>query len=50
MIFPIFVVVTLAEIYVLVSVGDAIGAWSTILLVVITALIGSTLSNNRAGQ
>ena len=43
MIFPIFVVVTLAEIYVLVSVGDAIGAWSTILLVIITALIGSTL-------
>lgn len=41
--FPIFVVVTLAEIYVLVSVGDAIGAWSTILLVIITALIGSTL-------
>ena len=27
----------------MVSVGDAIGAWSTILLVVITALIGSTL-------
>ena len=43
MIFPIFVVVTLAEIYVLVSVGSAIGAWSTILLVIITALIGSTL-------
>ena len=43
MIFPIFVVVTRAEIYVLVSVGDAIGAWSTILLVIITALIGSTL-------
>ena len=43
MIFPIFVVVTLAEIYVLVSVGDAIGAWSTILLVIITVLIGSTL-------
>jgi len=43
MIFPIFVVVTLAEIYVLVSVGGAIGAWSTILLVIITALIGSTL-------
>ena len=43
MIFPIFVFVTLAEIYVLVSVGDAIGAWSTILLVIITALIGSTL-------
>ena len=43
MIFPIFVIVTLAEIYVLVSVGDAIGAWLTILLVIITALIGSTL-------
>ena len=43
MIFPIFVVVTLAEIYVLVSVGGAIGAWSTILLVIVTALIGSTL-------
>ena len=43
MIFPVFVVVTLAEIYVLVSVGGAIGAWSTILLVIITALIGSTL-------
>ena len=43
MIFPIFVVVTLAEIYVLVSVGGAIGAWSTILLVIITALIGSAL-------
>ena len=43
MIFPIFVVVTLAEIYVLVSVGGAIGVWSTILLVIITALIGSTL-------
>ena len=43
MIFPIFVVVTLAEIYVLVSVGGAIGGWSTILLVIITALIGSTL-------
>jgi UPF0716 protein FxsA len=27
----------------LVSVGDAMGAWSTILLVIITALIGSTL-------
>ena len=27
----------------MVSVGDAIGAWSTILLVIITALIGSTL-------
>lgn len=43
MLFPIFVVITLLEIYVLVSVGSAIGGFSTILLVVITALIGSTL-------
>ena len=43
MLFPIFVVVTLAEIYVLVSVGEAIGGLSTVLLVVITAFIGSNL-------
>ena len=43
MLFPIFVVVTLAEIYVLVSVGQAIGGFSTVLLVVITAFIGSSL-------
>ena len=34
---------TLLEIYVLVSVGESIGGLSTILLVIITALIGSTL-------
>ena len=43
MLFPIFVVVTLAEIYVLVSVGQAIGGLSTVLLVVITAFTGSSL-------
>ncbi len=43
MIFPLFVVMTLLEIYVLISVGESIGGSSTILLVVITALIGSTL-------
>jgi len=43
MIFPLFVIVTLLEIYVLVSVGESIGGLSTILLVIITALIGSTL-------
>ncbi len=43
MLFPIFVVVTLAEIYVLVTVGQAIGGLSTVLLVIITALIGSRL-------
>jgi len=35
--------VTLLEIYVLVSVGESIGGFSTVMLVVITALIGSTL-------
>nr|WP_235093648.1 FxsA family protein [Candidatus Ruthturnera calyptogenae] len=34
---------TLLEIYVLASVGDAIGGLSTVLLVIITALIGSFL-------
>jgi len=43
MLFPIFVVVTIAEIYVLVSVGQAIGGLSTVLLVIITAFIGSSL-------
>lgn len=43
MLFPLFVVVTLLEIYVLVSVGESIGGFSTVLLVVITALIGSIL-------
>ncbi len=43
MIFPIFVIMTLLEIYVIVSVGESIGGFSTILLVIITALIGSML-------
>jgi len=43
MLFPIFVIVTLAEIYVLVTVGQAIGGLSTVLLVIITAFIGSRL-------
>jgi len=43
MLFPLFVIVTLLEIYILVSVGESIGGVSTILLVVVTALIGSTL-------
>jgi len=43
MLFPLFVVVTLLEIYVLVSVGESIGGFSTVLLVIITALIGSIL-------
>ena len=48
MLFPIFVVVTLAEIYVLVSVGQAIGGLSTVLLVIITAFIGSSLLRQQS--
>ena len=47
MLFPIFVVVTLAEIYVLVSVGQSIGGLSTVLLVIITAFIGSSLLRHQ---
>jgi len=43
MLFPIFVVMTLLEIYVLVTVGQAIGGLPTVLLVIVTALIGTTL-------
>ena len=43
MLFAIFAVMTLLEIYVLVTVGQAIGGLSTVLLVIVTALIGSTL-------
>ena len=43
MLFAIFAVMTLLEIYVLMTVGDAIGNWQTVLLVIMTALIGSTL-------
>ncbi|SMN02388.1 Protein affecting phage T7 exclusion by the F plasmid [uncultured Candidatus Thioglobus sp.] len=43
MLFPIFVIATLSEIYVLVAVGDSIGAGNTILLVIATAFIGSYL-------
>ena len=47
MLYPIFVVVTLAEIFVLVSVGQAIGGLSTVLLVIITAFIGSSLLRSQ---
>jgi len=47
MLFPLFVVVTLLEIYVLVSVGDAIGGFSTVLLVILTALVGSSLLKHQ---
>jgi UPF0716 protein FxsA len=43
MLFPIFIAITLIEIYVLISVGEAIGGFFTIVLVVVTALMGSNL-------
>jgi UPF0716 protein FxsA len=44
MLFPVFVIVTLLEIYVLFwVVPDAISGFSTFLLVIVTALIGSAL-------
>ncbi len=39
----IFVVLPLAEIYVLIQVGDSIGALTTIFLVILTAVIGSVI-------
>ena len=47
MLFIIFVVMTLLEIYVLASVGGAIGGLSTVLLVIITAFIGSMLLKHQ---
>ncbi len=39
----IFIVIPLAEIYVFIQVGSAIGTWYTIGLVIITAIIGTSL-------
>ena len=49
MLFPIFVVVTLAEIYVLVSVGQAIGGLSTVLLSSLLRLLAQAFLGSRAG-
>lgn len=43
MLFLVFLMMTLLEIYVLVSVGQSIGAFTTVLLVIITAFLGSVL-------
>ena len=41
--FPIFLIATLIEIYTIIQVGDAIGGFNTILLIVLTAFLGSFL-------
>jgi UPF0716 protein FxsA len=45
--FLIFTAVSLLEIFVLVKVGGILGAWPTILLVIVTAFIGSALVRSQ---
>jgi UPF0716 protein FxsA len=45
-----FVVVPLVEIYVLVQVGQAIGAWWTILLLVAASIVGTWLVRREGGR
>ena len=42
-IFLLFIVATLVEIYVFIEVGSAIGAWSTLALILLSAIVGLTL-------
>ena len=43
LLFILFLVVPLVEIYILIEVGSRIGAWWTILLIVLTAFVGARL-------
>ena len=45
-----FVVVPLAEIFVLIQVGQVIGAWWTIILLVLDSLIGAWLVKREGGR
>ncbi len=45
--FLLFVVVPVAEIYVLVTVGTALGAFNTIALVLLTAMLGASLVRSQ---
>src|SRR3954471_14438028 len=45
-----FVVVPLVEIYVLIQVGQAIGAWWTILLLIADSLLGTWLIRREGGR
>lgn len=42
-IFLVFIIATLMEIFVFIEVGTAIGAWSTIALILLTAVVGLSL-------
>lgn len=48
--FILFAGITLLEIYVMIIVGNAIGAFTTILLIIITALIGVILLRRQGWQ
>lgn len=48
--FFIFTAVSLLEIFVLVKVGGFLGAWPTVLLVIVTALVGSALVRSQGIQ
>lgn len=48
--FVLFTAVSLLEIFVLVKVGSFLGAWATISLVVLTALVGSALVRSQGLQ
>ena len=45
-----FVVVPLAEIYVLIQVGQVIGAWWTIVLLIVDSLLGTWLIKREGGR
>ncbi len=45
-----FVVMPLVEIYVLIQVGQVIGAWPTILLLVLDSLVGSWIIRREGGR
>lgn len=48
--FLLFISVSLLEIFVLVKVGGVLGAWPTVILVVVTALIGTALVRSQGLQ
>jgi len=48
--FVVFTAVSLLEIFVLVKVGSFLGAWPTILLVIVSALVGSALVRSQGLQ
>jgi UPF0716 protein FxsA len=48
--FILFTTVSLLEIFVLVKVGGVLGAWPTIALVIVTALVGSALVRSQGLQ